>query len=111
MIDPKSLDALLHPTFDPAALKKAKVIGTGLAASPGAACGKIVFTAETATEWAKSGKKVVLVRLETSPEDIEGMHYAAGHSDRPRRHDLPRGCCRARHGHLLRLRLRRHQDG
>ena len=78
MIDPKSLDALLHPTFDPAALKKAKVIGTGLAASPGAACGKIVFTAETATEWAKSGKKVVLVRLETSPEDIEGMHYAQG---------------------------------
>jgi pyruvate,orthophosphate dikinase len=78
MIDPKSLDALLHPTFDPAALKKAKVIGTGLAASPGAACGKIVFTAETATEWAKSGKKVVLVRLETSPEDIEGMKASQG---------------------------------
>ena len=78
MIDPKSLDSLLHPTFDPAALKKAKVIGTGLAASPGAACGKIVFSAETATEWAKNGTKVVLVRLETSPEDIEGMHYAQG---------------------------------
>ena len=78
MIDPKSLDALLHPTFDAAALKKAKVVGTGLAASPGAACGKIVFTAETATEWAKNGQKVVLVRLETSPEDIEGMHYAQG---------------------------------
>ncbi len=78
MIDPKSLDALLHPTFDPAALKKAKVIGTGLAASPGAACGKIVFSAETATDWAKNGTKVVLVRLETSPEDIEGMHYAQG---------------------------------
>ena len=78
MIDPKSLDSLLHPTFDPAALKKAKVVGTGLAASPGAACGKIVFSAETATEWAKNGTKVVLVRLETSPEDIEGMHYAQG---------------------------------
>ena len=78
MIDPKSLDALLHPTFDAAALKKAKVIGTGLAASPGAACGKVVFTAETATDWAKSGQKVILVRLETSPEDIEGMHYAQG---------------------------------
>ena len=78
MIDPKSLDSLLHPTFDPAALKKAKVIGTGLAASPGAACGKIVFSAETATDWAKNGQKVVLVRLETSPEDIEGMHYAQG---------------------------------
>ena len=78
MIDPKSLDALLHPTFDTAALKKAKVIGTGLAASPGAACGKVVFTAETATDWGKSGQKVILVRLETSPEDIEGMHYAQG---------------------------------
>ena len=78
MIDPKSLDSLLHPTFDPAALKKAKVIGTGLAASPGAACGKIVFSADTATDWAKNGIKVVLVRLETSPEDIEGMHYAQG---------------------------------
>ena len=78
MIDPKSLDSLLHPTFDPAALKKAKVVGTGLAASPGAACGKIVFSAETATDWAKNGTKVVLVRLETSPEDIEGMHYAQG---------------------------------
>ena len=78
MIDPKSLDSLLHPTFDPAALKKAKVVGTGLAASPGAACGQIVFSAEKATDWAKNGHKVVLVRLETSPEDIEGMHYAQG---------------------------------
>ena len=78
MIDPKSLDSLLHPTFDPAALKKAKVVGTGLAASPGAACGKIVFSAETATEWAKNGTKVVLVRLETSPEDIEGMKASQG---------------------------------
>ena len=78
MIDPKSLDSLLHPQFDPAALKKAKVIGTGLAASPGAACGKIVFTAEDAVDHGKNGEKVVLVRLETSPEDIEGMHYSQG---------------------------------
>lgn len=78
MIDPKSLDALLHPQFDPAALKAAKPIGQGLAASPGAACGKAVFTAEDATELAKTGTKVVLVRLETSPEDIEGMHYSQG---------------------------------
>ena len=76
MIDPKSLDSLLHPTFEPAALKKATPIGQGLAASPGAACGKIVFTAEDAVDQAKNGSKVVLVRLETSPEDIEGMHYA-----------------------------------
>ena len=78
MIDPKSLDSLLHPTFEPAALKKAKAIGQGLAASPGAACGQIVFSAEDAVDWAKNGHKVVLVRLETSPEDIEGMHYAEG---------------------------------
>ncbi len=78
MIDPKSLDALLHPQFDAAALKAAKPVGSGLAASPGAACGKIVFTAEDATEWAQRGEKVVLVRLETSPEDIEGMHYSQG---------------------------------
>ena len=78
MIDPKSLDSLLHPQFDPASLKKAKVIGTGLAASPGAACGKIVFTAEDAVDKGKNGEKVVLVRLETSPEDIEGMHYSQG---------------------------------
>ena len=78
MIDPKGLDSLLHPQFDAAALKAAKPVGQGLAASPGAACGKIVFTAEDATEWAKRGEKVVLVRLETSPEDIEGMHYSQG---------------------------------
>ncbi|MGE4483814.1 MAG: pyruvate, phosphate dikinase [Oscillospiraceae bacterium] len=78
MLDPKSLDALLHPQFDVKALKAAKPIGTGLAASPGAACGRAVFTAEDATEWAKRGEKVVLVRLETSPEDIEGMHYSQG---------------------------------
>ena len=78
MIEPKSLDSLLHPQFDAAALKNAKPVGQGLAASPGAACGQIVFTAEDATEWAQKGHKVVLVRLETSPEDIEGMHYAQG---------------------------------
>ncbi|MFB0921762.1 MAG: PEP-utilizing enzyme, partial [Oscillospiraceae bacterium] len=78
MIDPKQLDALLHPQFEAEALKKAAVIGTGLAASPGAACGKIVFTAEDAKEWAAKKEKVVLVRLETSPEDIEGMAAAQG---------------------------------
>jgi len=79
MIDPKQLDALLHPQFDTAALKKATPIGQGLGASPGAAVGQVVFTAEDATRWAKNdGKNVVLVRLETSPEDIEGMNYAQG---------------------------------
>ena len=77
-VEPKQLDALLHPTFDADALKKAAVIGKGLAASPGAACGKVVFTAEDAKEWADRGEKVVLVRLETSPEDIEGMQAAEG---------------------------------
>ena len=77
-VDPKQLDALLHPQFDAAALKKAEAIGKGLAASPGAACGKVVFTAEEAKEWASKGEKVVLVRLETSPEDIEGMAAAEG---------------------------------
>ena len=78
MIDPRNLDTLLHPQFDTAALKKAEPIGKGLGASPGAACGKIVFTAEDAEEWAKRGEKVVLVRLETSPEDITGMKSAQG---------------------------------
>ena len=78
MIDPKQLDALLHPQFEAAALKAAKPVASALAASPGAACGRVVFTAEDATEWAKRGEKVVLVRLETSPEDIEGMHYSQG---------------------------------
>ncbi|MBR2297234.1 MAG: pyruvate, phosphate dikinase, partial [Clostridia bacterium] len=78
MIDPKQLDALLHPQFDASALKKTKIVASALPASPGAACGQIVFTAEDAVEWGKAGKKVVLVRLETSPEDIEGMHYAQG---------------------------------
>ncbi|WP_195543126.1 pyruvate, phosphate dikinase [Massiliimalia timonensis] len=78
MIDPRTLDSLLHPQFDAAALKKAAPIASALAASPGAACGKIVFTADDAKEWAEKGEKVVLVRLETSPEDIEGMVAAQG---------------------------------
>ena len=77
-IDAKSLDMLLHPTFDPAALKKAVPVGKGIAASPGAAAGHIVFTAEDAVEHGKKGEKVVLVRLETSPEDIEGMKFSQG---------------------------------
>ena len=77
-VDPKQLDSLLHPQFDPEALKKAPVIGKALAASPGAANGQIVFSAEDATEWHAKGKKVILVRLETSPEDIEGMAVAQG---------------------------------
>ena len=78
MIDPRNLDSLLHPQFDPKALKAAEPMAKALAASPGAACGKIVFTAEDAKEWAARGEKVVLVRLETSPEDIEGMKAAQG---------------------------------
>ncbi len=78
MIDPRTLDALLHPQFDADALKKATPVAKALAASPGAACGKIVFTAEDAKEWAAKGEKVVLVRLETSPEDIEGMKASQG---------------------------------
>ena len=77
-VEPKQLDSLLHPQFDAEALKKAAVIGKGLAASPGAACGRVVFTAEEAKEWHDNGEKVVLVRLETSPEDIEGMQVAQG---------------------------------
>ncbi len=78
MVDPRQLDALLHPQFDEAALKKAAVIGSALPASPGAACGRAVFTAEDATAWAQRGENVILCRLETSPEDIEGMHYSKG---------------------------------
>ena len=78
MIDPRNLDTLLHPTFDAAALKAATPIGKGLGASPGAASGQIVFSAEDAKAWKANGKKVVLVRLETSPEDIEGMKAAQG---------------------------------
>ena len=78
MIDPRNLDTLLHPQFDAAALKAATPIGKGLGASPGAACGKVVFTAEDAKAWKARGEKVVLVRLETSPEDIEGMKASQG---------------------------------
>ena len=78
MIDPRNLDTLLHPQFDAEALKKAQPAGKALPASPGAACGKIVFTAEDAKAWAARGEKVILVRLETSPEDIEGMKAAQG---------------------------------
>ena len=78
MIDPRNLDTLLHPQFDAAALKAATPLGKGLGASPGAACGKIVFTADDAEAWAERGEKVVLVRLETSPEDITGMKAAQG---------------------------------
>ncbi|NBH14797.1 pyruvate, phosphate dikinase [Lachnospiraceae bacterium] len=78
MIDPRNLDTLLHPQFDVAALKAATPAGKGLGASPGAACGKIVFTADDAVAWAEKGEKVVLVRLETSPEDITGMKAAQG---------------------------------
>ena len=77
-VEPKQLDALLHPQFDAEALKKAKAIGHGLAASPGAACGKVVFSADDAKAWKKKGEKVILVRLETSPEDIEGMASSQG---------------------------------
>ena len=78
MIDPRNLDTLLHPQFDAVALKAATPMGKGLGASPGAACGKVVFTADDAVEWAERGEKVILVRLETSPEDITGMKSAQG---------------------------------
>ena len=78
MIDPRNLDTLLHPQFDQKVLKTSEPIGKALAASPGAACGKVVFTAEDSKEWAARGEKVILVRLETSPEDIEGMKAAQG---------------------------------
>ena len=78
MIDPRNLDTLLHPQFDAAAIKKAEPVAKALGASPGAACGKVVFTAEDAKDWAARGEKVVLVRLETSPEDIEGMKASQG---------------------------------
>ena len=78
MIDPRNLDTLLHPQFDNSLLKEAKPLAKALAASPGAACGKVVFTAEDAKEWSKKGEKVILVRLETSPEDIEGMKVSQG---------------------------------
>ena len=112
-VEPKQLDSLLHPQFEAAALKAAKAAGKGLPASPGAACGQVYFSAEEAKAHADAGEKVVLVRLETSPEDIEGMARRPGHPDRARRHDLARGGRRPRHGHLLcgRLRRDRHARG
>ena len=78
LVDPSQLDAFLHDQFNPAELKRAKILATALPASPGAACGQVVFDAETAKEWVAEGKKVIMVRLETSPEDIEGMHISEG---------------------------------
>ncbi|MFI3284580.1 MAG: pyruvate, phosphate dikinase, partial [Erysipelotrichaceae bacterium] len=78
MVDPKQLDTLLHPQFDIVEMKNSSPVAQGLPASPGAACGQVVFTAQDATEWANKGRNVILVRLETSPEDIEGMHLAQG---------------------------------
>ena len=103
-VDPLSLDQLLHPTIDPRAHRR--VIATGLPASPGAASGEIVFSPDEAAQLKSDGKKVVLVRVETSPEDIHGMHAAEGNPDDARGHDLPcRGCC-ARNGEALRVRSR-----
>ena len=93
MIDPRNLDTLLHPQFDAKALKAATPIGKGLGASPGAACGKIVFTAEDAVEWADRGEKVVLVRLETSPEDIDRYEGCSGYPDSSWRYDITRSRC------------------
>ncbi len=111
MIDPRNLDTLLHPQFDPAALKKATPVATALPASPGAACGNIVFTAEDAKEWAARGEKVVSGPSGDLPRGYRGHGRFPGHPDRPRRHDLSRRRRGPRHGHLLCLRLRRHQDG
>ena len=93
MVDPRNLDTLLHPQFDAAALKKATPIGKGLGASPGAACGKVVFTAEDAVMWSVRGEKVILVRLETSPEDSTGMKSAQGYLNCSWRYDISRGRC------------------
>ena len=101
MVEPKQLDALLHPQFDAEALKGAKPIANALPASPGAACGQIVFTAEQAIAEAALGHKVVLVRLETSPEDIEGMHVSEGILDRTWRNDFSCSCSCAWNGCML----------
>ena len=111
MIDPRNLDTLLHPQFDVAALKAATPMGKALGASPGAAAGKIVFSADDAKEWAARGEKVVLVRLETSPEDIEGMKAAQGILNSSRRYDISRSRCCPWYGYMLCIRLRRHRNG
>lgn len=108
MVEPQQLDSLLHPMFDAAQLKAATPITTALPASPGAATGTVVFSAEEAIEEAAKGKQVILVRLETSPEDIQGHGSRTGHSDSPGRHDQPRSCCSPWHGYLLCIRCRRH---
>ena len=100
-VDPMALDQLLHPTLDPEAPRD--VLGQGPAGLPGAASGAIVFDADAAEQRAGLGEAVILVRVETTPEDIHGMHAAQGHPDRARRHDQPRGGGRARHGPALRL--------
>ena len=111
MIDPRNLDTLLHPQFDAAALKAATPLGKGLGASPGAACGKIVFTAEDAEEWNERGEKVVLVRLETSPGDITGMKASQGILTVRRRYDFTRCRCCTRYGYLLRIGLHSYRYG
>ena len=105
-VEPGSLDQLLHPTIDPKAHRK--VIATGLPASPGAASGEIVFSSDEAEEAKKNGRKVILVRVETSPGGHPRHARRPGHPDHPRRHDLPRGRRRPRHGQALRLRRRHH---
>jgi len=111
MIDPRNLDTLLHPQFDATALKAATPMGKGLGASPGAACGKIVFTADDATAWAEKGEKVVLVRLETSPEDITGMKAAEGILTVRGGMTSHAAVVASWHGYLLCIRLLRHQYG
>ena len=111
MIDPRNLDTLLHPQFDAKALKEATPMAKALGASPGAACGKIVFTADDAVEWAARGEKVVLVRLETSPEDITGMKSAQGYPDSSWWYDISRSSCCSWYGYLLCIRMRRDRYG
>ena len=108
-IEPEQLDMLLHPAFEESALDAARssgqVLAKGLAASPGAAVGRVVFFAAEAEEWAERGEKVILVRIETSPDDIRGNERGPGDPDLPGRHDLPRGGGGPGHGHALRGRL------
>lgn len=109
-VEPKQLDQLLHPAFDQAALKAAKALGKGLPASPGAAAGKIYFTAEEAKAAAEAGDRVILVRLETSPEDIEGMAASQGILTVRGGMTSHAAVVAAWYGYLLCIRLRRNQD-
>lgn len=111
MIEPRNLDALLHPQFDAKALAEAVPIGSAIGASPGSACGKIVFSAEDAMAWNAKGEKVILVRLETSPEDIEGMKASQGYTYRKRRKNFSCSCCCAWNGYMLCIRMRRYSNG